>query len=444
MSMRRLTRSLPIINSSLRSYASSAKSPSLKQLGAILDRELSRADTPLERILLGKETENDFKNINIKDPKTLSMWLSKAAKEGPRFLVKNLEQPEPVTITITGAAGNIAYSLLFRIASGEMLGPDQPINFRLLERPEAMKALEGVVMELQDGAFPLLKNIVATADTDEAFKRADYVFLIGAKPRTKGQERSDMLKENAAIFKEQGQAIDRNANSGVLVLVVGNPANTNAMITSANAPNIPRGNITAMARLDHDRAVAQLAKKTNSKIDDIDRLVVWGNHSATQYPDISNATIRGKWAYNFIKDKEWIYKDFVPRIQQRGAEIINARGKSSAASAADAALKHMRDWVIGNNKWVSMAIHSDGWYGITRGVWVSLPVVCFGAGKYGVVEGLPIDEEGAKRINLSVDELVQEKEAVKDLLPNPVYRMVEIDRNKVYSMDWITDKPGLL
>jgi malate dehydrogenase len=227
-------------------------------------------------------------------------------------------------------------------------------------------------------------------------------------------------------------------------LVVGNPANTNAMITSFNAPNIPRENITAMTRLDHDRALAQVSKKTGAKLDDIERLVIWGNHSATQYPDITNATIRGQWAFDVIKDEKWVYNSFIPRVQQRGAEIINARGKSSAASAADAALKHMKDWVLGSRKWVSMAIHSEGWYGITRGLWVSLPVVCHGAGKYGVVEGLPIDSEGAKRINASVDELIQEKDAIKDLLPNPVYRFVEVDRKKVYSMDWVKDKPGLV
>jgi malate dehydrogenase len=216
------------------------------------------------------------------------------------------------------------------------------------------------------------------------------------------------------------------------------------MITAMNAPNTDRTQITAMTRLDHDRALAQVAKKTGSKIDDIDRLVIWGNHSATQYPDVTNATIKGKWAWNVINDEKWIYNEFIPKVQQRGAEIINARGKSSAASAADAALKHMKDWVLGSNKWQSMAVHSEGWYGVTRGVWASFPVICSGAGHYGVVEGLPIDTEGAKRINASIQELLQEKEAVQALLPNPIHHFVEVDRKKVYSLDWIRDKAGLM
>jgi len=321
-----------------------------------------------------------------------------------------------------------------------MLGEQQPIVLKLLERPEAIKALEGVVMELKDGAFPLLKDIVITADADEAFKDADYTFLVGAKPRGKGQERGDMLKENAAIFQEQGRAIDRSAKSKCLSVVVGNPANTNAMIAAYNAPNLPKTSFTAMTRLDHDRALAQIAKKTGCLVDDIDRFAIWGNHSATQFPDLSHATIRGKWAWGMINDEDWVYNKFIPSVQQRGAEIINARGKSSAASAADAALRHMRDWVLGSNKWVSMGVCSEGWYGMTRGVWTSLPIQCFGDGKYGTVKDIPISKEAANRINKSIQELEQEKSMVKSLLPNPIFRGMEIDANKVYSPEWYNVK----
>jgi malate dehydrogenase len=329
--------------------------------------------------------------------------------------------------------------LTFLVSSGEMLGLDQPVNLRLLEKPEAMKQLEGVVMELKDGAFPLLGNIVATSDEGEAFQGSDYALLVGAKPRSKGMERADVLKDNAAIFKSQGKAINDNANTDVLVLIVGNPANTNAMITSANAPDIDPLNITAMTRLDHDRALAQLALKLNVPVSEIRRVGIWGNHSATQFPDINHTIVNGKWVRGSLEDK-WVNDTFIPTVQQRGAAIINARGKSSAASAADAAIKHMRDWVKGSNEWVSMAIRSDGQYGVPLGIWSSFPVQCLGAGKYGVIDGLPIAEDAAQRINASIEELLAEKETVQSLLPNPVIRFVEVDSKKVFSLDYVHGK----
>jgi malate dehydrogenase len=306
----------------------------------------------------------------------------------------------------------------------------------LLERPDAMKSLEGTVMELKDGAFPLLNDIVATADEAEAFHRSDYAILVGAKPRSKGMERADVLKDNAAIFQTQGKAINDNANTDVLVLVVGNPANTNAMITSANAPDVNPNQITAMTRLDHDRALAQLAQKLRVSITDIERVGIWGNHSATQYPDINHTTVNGKWIRDSLEES-WINNEFIPTVQQRGAAIINARGKSSAASAADAAIKHMRDWVQGSDQWVSMAIPSQGQYGVPVGIWSSFPVICTGAGQYGVVDGLPISEDAAKKIDASIEELLQEKQTVAHLLPNPTYRFVEVDKNKVFSWDFV-------
>jgi malate dehydrogenase len=421
----------------VRFYATNHENNSLKAKGDALDKKYKKVDTPLKRILLNRYTPEDLK-VNYHDTRVLASWLDKAAQEGPAFLAQTdlLPKPQPVTVTVTGAAGQIAYSLLFRIASGEMLGHDQPINLRLLERPEAMQTLEGVVMELKDGAFPLLNEIVATADEPEAFKNTDYALLVGAKPRGKGMERADVLKDNAAIFKSQGKAINDHANTDVLVLVVGNPANTNAMITSANAPDINPSQITAMARLDHDRAIAQLAQKLNVPIASIERVAVWGNHSATQYPDISHATSYGEWVRGKL-DENWINNEFIPTVQQRGTAIINARGKSSAASAADAAIKHMRDWVHGSSQWVSMSICSQGQYGVPPGIWCSFPIICTGAGQYGVVDELPISEESARRIDISIEELLREKETVAHLLPNPTYRFVGVDKNKVYSWDFV-------
>lgn len=413
----------------------------LQAKGEAIDNKYSKVDTPLKRILLGKHTPEDLKSINFQDPKVLASWLDKAAQEGPRFLAQSdlLPKLSPVTVTVTGAAGQIAYSLLFRIASGEMLGLDQPVNLRLLERPEAMQSLEGVVMELKDGAFPLLNSIVATSDEAEAFKKTDYALLVGAKPRSKGMERADVLKDNAAIFKAQGKALNDNANTDVLALVVGNPANTNAMIASANAPDLNPLQITAMTRLDHDRALAQLSQKLKVPVSSIERVGIWGNHSATQFPDLNHALVDGKWIRGDL-DNNWVNNEFIPTVQQRGAAIINARGKSSAASAADAAIKHMRDWVHGNDQWVSMGIVSQGQYGVPLGVWSSFPVICTGAGEYGVVDGLPITEDAAERIDLSINELLSEKEVVEHLLPNPTFRGVEIEKSKIFNWEFAKTK----
>lgn len=322
---------------------------------------------------------------------------------------------DPVRVAVTGAAGQIGYSLLFRIASGEMLGDEQPVILHLIEQPEALKALEGVVMELEDGAFPLIRGIVQTADLNQGFKDVDYALLVGAKPRTKGMQRGDLLRDNAKIFSTQGKALNDNAKKTCLTLVVGNPANTNALIAASNAPNIPPENFSAMTRLDHDRAIAQLALKTKSDVVDIQKVAIWGNHSATQYPDISSTTIKGKPAKDLVDDK-WLRESFIPTVQNRGAQIIEARGSSSAASAADAAIKHMNSWVLGSEDWVSMAVPSDGSYGVAKGVYTSYPVICKGNGKYEIVQGLKLDEFSKQKIDASVKELNEEKNAIKDLL----------------------------
>jgi len=320
----------------------------------------------------------------------------------------------PVKVVVTGASGQIGYALLFRIASGQMTG-GSPVSLHLLELPGAMKALEGVVMELNDCAFPLLKSVVATDNVQKAFEGVDYALLVGAKPRGKGMERGDLLKENAKIFAEQGKALN-GANKDVKVLVVGNPANTNAMITSHFANKISPRNITAMTRLDHNRGLAQLAAKTNSSVTDISKFVIWGNHSATQYPDVSHTQIKGKWAKELVDDK-WVKDTFIPTVQQRGAAIINARGASSAASAANAAIDHMRDWIHGTPKgeWQSMAICSEGEYGVNSGLWYSYPVTLSG-GKYNVVPGVPIDSFSAEKMEATHKELQEEKKAVESLL----------------------------
>ena len=322
----------------------------------------------------------------------------------------------PVRVTVTGAAGNISYSILFRIAAGNMLGPDQPVILQCLEIPPAMGALAGVVMELNDCAFPLLHEIVATDDANVGFKDADFAMLVGAMPRKKGMLRKDLLEANSKIFSAQGKAINDNANKDCRVLVVGNPANTNALITMANAPNIKQGNITAMTRLDHNRAISQLAGKTGSAASDIRKMTIWGNHSATQYPDISQTTVGGKAASEQV-DTGWYRDDFIPKVQQRGAAIIEARGASSAASAASAAIDHMRDWVQGtpDGDWVSMAIPSDGSYGVPEGLIYSFPVTCSG-GDYSIVQDLPVDDFSRERMDATAKELSDEREDVKDLL----------------------------
>ncbi|MGO4612902.1 malate dehydrogenase [Nocardia sp. 2YAB30] len=322
----------------------------------------------------------------------------------------------PVTVAVTGAAGQIAYGLLFRIASGAMLGPDTPVRLRLLEIPAAVASLEGVAMELDDGAFPLLESIDISDDPWIGFADADIALLVGARPRTAGMERADLLSANGTIFTEQGAAINASAADDVKVLVVGNPANTNAFIAMSNAPDVPAERFTAMTRLDHNRAIAQLARKTGAPAADIARVAIWGNHSATQYPDIAHATIAGRPALDFIGDRGWLTEDFIPTVQQRGTAIIQARGASSAASAASAAIDHIHDWVRGtrDGDWVSMAVPSDGSYGVPEGLISSFPVTC-GNGGYTIVPDLTIDDFAGARIGASVAELEQERDAVIDL-----------------------------
>ncbi len=323
---------------------------------------------------------------------------------------------KPVTVTITGAAGQIGYALAFRVAAGQMLGTDQPVNLHLLEITPALPPLGGVVMELSDCAFPTLNRLVATDDALAAFRDCDYAMLVGARPRGPGMERKDLLLANAQIFSAQGKAINEAASRGVHVLVVGNPANTNALIAASNAPDIERQNFTAMMRLDHNRALAQLAEKTGTHTTAIRRMIVWGNHSATQYPDISHCTVTGKPARALV-DQQWYREQFIPTIQQRGAAIIKARGASSAASAASAAIDHMRDWSLGTpaSDWVSMAIPADGSYGVPEGVMYSYPVTCKG-GRYAIVQGLAVDEFSRGRMDATHKELLEEREGVQDLL----------------------------
>jgi len=322
----------------------------------------------------------------------------------------------PVRVTITGAAGQIGYQLAFRIASGQMLGADQPVILQMLEIPPALPALHGVAMELDDCAFSTLAGIVATDDPNVAFKDSDYALLVGARPRGPGMERNDLLQANAAIFSVQGKAMNDHANHDIKVLVVGNPANTNALIASSNAPDIPAGNFTAMTRLDHNRAMAQLATKTGSHVNDITCMTIWGNHSATQFPDISNTSVNGKSASDLV-DQGWLADEFIPVVQKRGAAIIEARGASSAASAASAAIDHMRDWTLGtpDGDWVSMAIPADGSYGIEPGIVYSYPVRCSG-GQYEIVQELSIDDFSRARMDATEAELREERAAIEELL----------------------------
>ncbi|MGB1800258.1 MAG: malate dehydrogenase [Gammaproteobacteria bacterium] len=322
----------------------------------------------------------------------------------------------PVRVAVTGAAGQIGYSLLFRIASGQMLGPDQPVILQLLEVTPALKALQGVVMEIEDCAFPLCVGFVQTDDPNVAFKDADYALLVGARPRGPGMERSDLLEANGGIFKVQGKALNDNASRDVKVLVVGNPANTNAHTAMLSAPDLNPRNFTAMTRLDHNRALAQLAAKTDSTVADIKKMTIWGNHSTTQYPDISNATVAGKAAKDLV-DADWYKDEYIPRVAKRGAEIIDARGASSAASAANGAIDHMRDWVLGSAEgdWVSMGIPSDGSYGIPEGLMYSFPVTCKD-GEYSIVQGLEIDEFSQSKMDATQKELEEERDAVAKIL----------------------------
>ena len=322
----------------------------------------------------------------------------------------------PVRVSITGAAGQIGYQLAFRIASGQMLGAEQPVVLQLLEIPPALGALEGVAMELNDCAFPTLAGIVTTDQPDVAFRDTDYALLVGAKPRGPGMERGDLLLENAKIFSVQGKALNDHASRGVKVLVVGNPANTNALIAQRNAPDLEPANFTAMTRLDHNRALGQLGEKTGTHVTAIRRMTIWGNHSATQYPDIHHSTVDGKPVSDLVAE-DWVRDDFIPTVQQRGAAIIKARGASSAASAASAAIDHVRDWVLGtpDDDWVSMAIPADGSYDIAPGVMYSFPVTCAG-GRYQIVQGLDINSFSRERMRATDEELREERAAVENLL----------------------------
>jgi malate dehydrogenase len=322
----------------------------------------------------------------------------------------------PVRVAVTGAAGAIGYSLLFRIASGEMLGQDQPVVLQLLEITPALKALEGVAMELNDCAYPLLHNIVRTDDVNVAFKDADYALLVGAKPRSKGMERGDLLSENGKIFGPQGLALNEHASRDVKVVVIGNPANTNALIAMRNAPDLDPRQFTAMTRLDHNRAISQVAEKTGAAVAGIKKVTIWGNHSATQYPDLNQATVGGKPAAELV-DEAWVRNEFIPTVQKRGAAIIEARGSSSAASAAYAGLAHMRDWVLGSaeDDWVSMGIPSDGSYNIGEGVIYSFPVT-IRDGRYEIVQGLDIDAFSREKMTVTENELREERDAVRDLI----------------------------
>ena len=322
----------------------------------------------------------------------------------------------PVNVTVTGAAGQIGYALLFRIASGQLLGPDTPVRLRLLEIPQAVKAAEGTALELEDGAFPLLAGTDIFDDAKRAFEGANIALLVGARPRTKGMERADLLEANGGIFKPQGEAINAGAAEDIRVLVVGNPANTNALIARSHAPDVPAERFTAMTRLDHNRAVAQLAKKLNVPVSEVRKLTIWGNHSASQYPDIFHAEVAGRNAAEAVGDEKWLAEEFIPRVAKRGAEIIEARGASSAASAANAAIDHIYNWVNGTPEgdWTSMAIPSDGSYGVPEGLISSFPVVATN-GKYEIVQGLEINEFSRTRIDASVAELAEEREAVDKL-----------------------------
>jgi len=322
----------------------------------------------------------------------------------------------PVKVAVTGAAGQIGYALLPRIASGEMLGRDTLVELRLLEIPDAMKALAGVLMELEDSAFELLESVEISDDPRIAFEAANVALLVGARPRAKGMERADLLEANGAIFKPQGEALDAAAADDVRVLVVGNPANTNCLIAMSHAPDVPRERFTAMTRLDHNRAKAQLARKAGAHVRDVRRMTIWGNHSTTQYPDITHALIGDRSAPEVVDDSSWLVEDFIPTVQQRGAAVIEARGASSAKSAAGAAIDHVRNWFAGTPQgdWVSMAVPSDGSYDVEEGLISSYPCTC-ADGEWQIVEGLEIDDFSRERIDTSVDELVQERDAVRGL-----------------------------
>jgi malate dehydrogenase len=322
----------------------------------------------------------------------------------------------PVRVAVTGAAGQIGYAILFRIASGQLLGADTPIHLSLLEIPAALKAVEGTAMELDDCAFPLLAGVDITDDPNKAFDGVNIALLIGARPRSKGMERSDLLEANGGIFKPQGKALNDHAASDIKVLVVGNPANTNCLIAQRNAPDIPAERFTSMMRLDHNRAIAQLAAKAGATVAEVTNMTVWGNHSPTQYPDIFNAKVKGKNAAETVNDQQWLENDFMPTVQKRGAAVIEARGASSAASAANAAIEHVHDWVLGtpDGDWVSMGIPSDGAYGIDEGLIVGFPVTC-STGSYEIVQGLDVNDFSRERLAVTVKELNDERTTIERL-----------------------------
>ena len=322
---------------------------------------------------------------------------------------------EPVRVAVTGAAGQIGYAILFRVASGQMLGPGTPVALSLLEIPDAVKAAEGTAMELDDCAFPLLRSIDIYDDPNEAFDGTNIALLIGARPRTKGMERADLLEANGKIFEPQGKALNDNAADDIKVLVVGNPANTNCLIARSHAPDIPSERFTAMTRLDHNRALTQLAKKVGAPVTDITNMAVWGNHSPTMYPDLFNAKVNGEIAAEKVNDQDWIENDFLPTVGKRGAAVIEARGASSAASAANAAIDHVHDWVSGTSgEWVSMAVVSDGSYDVDEGLVSSFPVTCEG-GDWSIVEGVELNDFSKEKIGMTVDELRGERDSVKEL-----------------------------
>ena len=322
----------------------------------------------------------------------------------------------PVNVTVTGAAGQIGYALLFRIASGQMVGADTPVALRLLEIPAAVKAAEGTALELFDCAFPLLASVDVTDDPRQAFDGTNVALLVGARPRTKGMERADLLEANGGIFKPQGKAIAAGAADDVRVLVVGNPANTNALIAMSNADGVPSERFTAMTRLDHNRAVAQLAAKAGAEVSDVSNMAVWGNHSPTMYPDLFNAKVKGERAWDVVGDERWVADEFIPRVGKRGAQVIEARGASSAASAANAAIDHVRSWVLGTSAgdWISMAVPSDGSYGVEEGIISSFPCRCSG-GQWEIVQGLEVPAFSRERIDRTVGELREERDAVRGL-----------------------------
>ncbi|HEY7151581.1 MAG TPA: malate dehydrogenase [Solirubrobacterales bacterium] len=324
--------------------------------------------------------------------------------------------PTPTTVTVTGAAGQIGYAMLFRIASGQLLGPDAPVRLKLLEIPDAMQAAEGTAMELDDCAFPLLAGVDVHDDPKAAFDGVSVALLVGARPRTKGMERSDLLEANGGIFKPQGEAINEGAADDVKVLVVGNPANTNCLIAMSNAPDVPRERFTAMTRLDHNRAISQLAKKTGAAVDEITNMTVWGNHSTTQYPDLFHARVRGEIAADVVDDQDWLESEFIPTVAKRGAKVIEVRGASSAGSAANAAIDHVHDWALGTPEgdWASMSVPSDGSYGVEEGLISGFPCTCAG-GEWRIVQGLDLNDFSRERIDASVNELKEERDAVAQL-----------------------------